>query len=196
MKNLRGSGKEWERAEGLKGRGKKKDQFFQSSQLLIHGNLVLRTAEGDAHHQQVSQLPWPLTFLTQPLGFPSYCWLCIYTALPRYCSGGWGINTARQRSVTPVTVLTGPRMALIRASSGFLCWENSELLSDTMNSPTAELPPWDSVPACTVREARTTLGQTFFVAASIVLSCAMIDMGRKACCSYSSEGEYKPSWAC
>lgn len=87
----------------LKGRGKKKDQFFQSSQLLIHGNLLLRTAERDALNQHVSQLLWPLTLLAHSLGFPGYCWVCIYTSLPRYCSGGCGINTARQLSVTPAT---------------------------------------------------------------------------------------------
>lgn len=40
------------------------------------------------------------------------------------------------------------------------------------------------------------LGQTSFVGDSIFLSCAMLDISWKARCSYSSEGEYKASWAC
>lgn len=84
-------------------------------------------------------------------------------------------------------------MAQIRVSNGFLWWENFELLSDTMNSPTAEFPTWDSVPPCTLREAGTSLGQTSFVDDSIVLSCAMTDRSCKARIAVESTNLHGPA---
>lgn len=59
------------------------------------------------------------------------------------------------------------------------------LLTGTVTSSIAELPPWDFVPACMLREVGLNWGKTSFPDDSTILSHAMVDMNCKVCCSYS-----------